>query len=100
MESKEYSWAYLTGNRLLSHGPCELIFAHLGPGAATTDAVLYDGENTSGDVIVTLQAAVVTGMPFNPPVPIYCRKGLYFAQGSSTSTTAFVQWRELGHKAG
>ena len=95
MESKEYSWAYLTGNRVLSHGPCELVFAYLVPGAVTTDAVLYDGENTTGDVIVTLQAASVTGKAFSPKVPIYCRKGLYFSQGSSTSTRVFVQWREL-----
>lgn len=95
MESKEYSWAYLAGSRLLSHGPCELLFAYLGPGIATTDAVLYDGEGTGGDVIVTLQAAAVTGMSFRPPVPVYCAKGLYFAQGSSTSTRAFVMWREL-----
>ena len=94
MESKEYSWVWVTYDQLLSHGPCELLFAYLVPSAATTDSVLYDGESTSGDPIVTLKAAVVTGHPFKPPMPIYCRRGLYADVGTSV-TGIFVQWRNL-----
>lgn len=97
MESKEYSWAWVTGDRVLSHGPCELVYAGLVPSAATTDSVLYNGENTTGDPIVTLKAATVRLMPFSPKVPVYCSKGLYVDVGTSVSGI-FVQWRELNGK--
>lgn len=95
VKSKEYSWAWVTADRLLSLGPCELICAYLVPSAATTDSVLYDGQNASGDTIITLKAATVRIMPFSPKAPVYCRKGLYVDVGSSVSGI-FVQWRELG----
>lgn len=94
MDSQEYSWAWITADRLLSRGPCELIAAYLVVSAASTDTHLYDGENTSGDKIVTLESAAVTGHPFKPPVPIYCRRGL-FADIGTNVTGLFVQWREL-----
>ena len=95
MESIEHSWAWVTGDRLLSHGACELLFAYLVVAAASTDSHIYDGENTTGDKIVTLESAAVTGHPFKPPLPIYCRKGLYVDVGTNV-TGIFVQWRELG----
>lgn len=94
LESKAYSWAWVTASRLLSYGPCELLFAYLVPSAATADTILYDGENTSGDPIVTLKCEVVRGHEFKPPVPVYCSKGLYVTK-SATATGIFVQWREL-----
>lgn len=97
VESKEYSWAWVTEDRLLSHGACELVYACLVPSGATTNSILYDGENTSGEIIVTLKAATVRNIPFSPKVPVYCRRGLYIDIGSSV-TGIFVQWRELGHR--
>jgi len=92
--SKEFSWAWVTADGLLSHGPCELVSAYLVPSAATTDTVLYNGENDQGDPIITLKAATVRIMPFNPKEPVYCRRGLYVDVGSNVSGI-FVQWREL-----
>ena len=94
MESKDYSWAWVTGDRLLSLGPCELVYAALVPSAATTDSNIYNGENATGDKIVTLKAATVRIMPFSPKVPVYCSKGLYIDVGTSVAGI-FVQWREL-----
>lgn len=99
MESKEYSWKWVTADELLSHGPCELVYACLAPSAATTDSALYDGESTGGERIITLKAATVRVMPFSPKVPVYCRRGLYVDVGTSV-TGIFVQWRELGYKEG
>lgn len=93
-EAQAVSWELLTSSRLLSRGPCELLFAYLIPSAATTDSYLYDGVNTSGHKITPLVAASATGTPFKPPVPIYCRYGLYLAVGSNV-TGVFVMWREL-----
>lgn len=94
MDSQEYSWAWVTADQLLSRGPCELVSAYLVVSAASTDTHLYDGENTSGDLIATLESAAVTGHPFAPLVPIYCRRGLYVDIGTSV-TGCLVQWREL-----
>lgn len=98
-ESKDYSWAWVTADRLLSHGPCELVYACLVPSGATTDSIIYNGESTSGKGIITLKAATVRIMPFSPKMPVYCDRGLYVDVGTSV-TGIFVQWRELRHKRG
>lgn len=94
MESKEYSWAWVTVDQCLRQGACELLAAYLVPSGATTDSALYDGENTSGKLIATLVQAVVTNLPFEPPVPIYCRRGLFVDVGTSV-TGILVIWRNL-----
>ena len=99
VESKKYSWAWLEASRLLSHGPCELVFAYFVMGGATSASVLYDGESTSGDVILKWDASDANPVAFPTPVPVYCRKGLYVSCGDAM-TGIFVMWRELGHKEG
>lgn len=94
LESKVYSWAYVTASRLLRDGPCELVFAYLVPSAATTDTNLYNGRSASGELITTLKAAVVTGHEFKPPVPVYCLRGLYVSL-SANASGVFVMWRNL-----
>jgi hypothetical protein len=98
-DSKEYSWKYVTATELLSHGPCELIYARTLSAAAESATYLYDGENTNGTLIVQFINGVLNGQEFSPRVPVYCRHGLYFVKGTGT-TGIFVQWRELGHKEG
>lgn len=98
-DSKEYSWAWVTADRLLSHGPCELVYALLDPGATADYATLYDGEDTNGDIVAIVRAATMTSKAFAPKEPVYCRKGLYIDVATAT-TKVFVQWQELGHKEG
>lgn len=92
--SKEYSWAWVTADRKLYQGECELIFAHMAVSGAETDTHLRNGVDANADVIVTLKSVVVTGLSFNPPVPVYCSKGLFADIGSATGGL-FVQWRNL-----
>lgn len=100
MDSKAYSWKFITADELLSHGPCELLYALLVPsGAGTCTATLYNGENTSGEKIVDFRCAESKEQEFNPPQPVYCRLGLYF-DALTIVKGIFVQWRELGHEAG
>jgi len=100
VESKEYSWAWVTASELLSHGACELLYAQaVSDGGEIKDTILYDGENTNGDQIINLQRGTEGNIILSPKVPIYCRRGLYVDIGSSTEGV-FVQWRELGHKEG
>lgn len=97
--SKAYAWRWCEKDQVLTRSPCELVYAHLVVSAASTDSYLYDGENTSGEKIVPLVAAAVTGLEFRPPVPIYCRRGLFVDVGTNV-TGILVQWRELGFDKG
>jgi hypothetical protein len=94
VESKEYSWAWVTGDRLLTDKPCELVYAHLVPSAASTGTILYNGTGAKGDEVINLVAAGAGGVEFSPPVPVYCEKGLYLVAGSAF-TGCFVMWRHL-----
>ncbi len=95
MESKEYRWAWVTADLLLTVGACELLYAFVASDGQTTGkAILYDGENITGDKIATIESIANNGTPFSPPQPVYCRQGLYV--DFSAGVGVFVQWRELG----
>ena len=93
-DSKEYSWAWVTADRLLTDLECELVFAHMAVSGAETDTHLRNGVDANADIVVTLKSAAVTGHKFNPKEPVYCRKGLYVDIGDNV-TGIFVQWRNL-----
>ena len=94
MDSKSVSRQWVTADALLAEKECELLYAYLVPSAANADVSLYDGENTTGSLIATLKEAAVSGHEFTPPVPIYCRKGLYIDVGSNV-TGVLIMWRLL-----
>lgn len=73
---------------------CELIAAYLVVSAASIDSAIYNGADTSGDKILALESAAITNLPFEPPVPIYCSKGLFVDVGTSV-TGILVIWRNL-----
>ncbi|OGN97555.1 MAG: hypothetical protein A2Y89_06730 [Chloroflexi bacterium RBG_13_51_18] len=93
-ESKNYSWKWATADELLSHGPCELIYARTMSADAESDTFIYDGENTTGVPIIEFENGVKEGQLFAPPVPVYCRQGLYVDIGTNT-IGVFVLWRGL-----
>lgn len=101
VESIEYSWKCVTGDELLSHGACELVYAKLVGDADDDDgigsAILYDGENTNGKKIIELNSGGHWNLDLAPPVPIYCRRGLYIGN-TATLDGILVIWRELGHR--
>jgi hypothetical protein len=94
LDSKAYSWAYVTGDRLLHTGPCELLCAEMDPSANSGAVTLYDGRGTGGQRIIGIQAKYQTNRPFKPKVPVYCMTGLYVDVGDNV-TGVFVQWRGL-----
>jgi hypothetical protein len=94
MESKEYSWAWVTADMKLTDQTAELVSAHLVVSAASTDSAIYNGADTNGDKILALASAAVTTLPITPPVPIYCSKGLFVDVGTNV-TGILVQWRNL-----
>lgn len=96
VESKEYSWKWVTADELLSHGPCEFLYCKLTIDNQTGSAILYDGENALGTQILKLASAGNYNCECLPAKPIYCRFGLYV--GSLTTAEILVQWRELEHE--
>lgn len=97
VESKEYSWKWVTADELLSHGACELLCVKFVPdSSATATCTIYDGENTNGDIIVAFRTAQSRQADFKPAKPVYCRRGLYL-DSIANVLGVFVQWRELGH---
>jgi len=99
MDSKEYSWKWVTADELLSHGACELVYAFITPSDPEAEVYIYDGENTNGRKIFRFVTANQNNRVFNPPVPVYCRRGLYVDITKGTEGI-FVQWRERGQKGG
>ena len=94
VESKNYSWEFVTASRVLCNLKCELVGAYLVPSDAAADATLYDGEGISGSKIITLESEVKRTLPFNPNVPVYCSRGLYLSKGENV-TGVLVIWRGL-----
>jgi len=96
MESKAYSWAWVTSSRVLSRRNCELIYAHaISDGGEIKDTWLYHGGDATGEPIINLQMGAKGNPKFNPKEPVYCANGRYIGIGSSIEGV-FVQWRELG----
>jgi len=96
VESKEYSWKWVTADELLSHGACEFLYCRLTADTDVGSVILYDGENASGKQIVKIATSGLYNSECKPTKPIYCRRGLYL--GSLTTAEVLVQWRELGYR--
>ena len=94
LKSSDYQWDYVTADRILGKGPCEVLYANLVPSGASTVNYLKDGVDTNGVTIVCLECAVVTNLEFKPPKPFYCSQGLWVDIGTGT-TAILVQWRKL-----
>jgi len=93
----EYSWAWVTADRILTTGPADLVYAAVVPSASTTDSAIYDGVDANGQLVVMLAAAVVAVWEFAPTRSVYCRSGIFVHFGTSV-TGIFVQWRERGRR--
>lgn len=77
-DSKEYSWKWVTADEILSKVACDFIYSHHVPSTAGTSTInIHDGENTNGELIAKCRTAESRATVIFPPVPIYCRKGLY-----------------------
>lgn len=99
LESKEYSWKFITADECLSHRACELCCTYQVPNKPNSEVDIYDGENTNGDRITRVETSSQCCLSFCPKEPVYCRRGLYINIIKGT-LGIFVQWRELGHKGG
>jgi len=93
-EVKEYSWKFATVDMVLCNGPCELEYFNVAPSAGAAECALYNGVDTSGELIIPVYLAVQLNYEYNPNPPIYCSKGLFIDIGDNV-TGVLVQWREL-----
>lgn len=94
IESKEWSWEFVTADKVVAEGPCEINRLHLVPSGASTGTAVYDGASTEGTKIIGLVAATRTThhTPFVPP--IYCGQGIYIDIGTNVEGV-LIQYRRL-----
>jgi len=98
MEKEYAAWDWVTADQIVSHGPCELLYAHLIPkSAATATSTIYDGVNTNGDIIASFRTAESRACEIAPPEPIKCLKGIYVDVAAQTKGI-FVMWRPLRYE--
>ena len=89
---------WVTAAELLTTQPCELLYAQaVSDGGQIKDTIVYDGENTTGELLINLQIGTKGNVTFSPKEPVKCQRGLYVAIGSSTEGV-FVMWRNLPRK--
>lgn len=94
VESKDWGWTWLTGDRLVVRGPCYLRKAKLTPdGSNAANATLYDGIDTRGDVIIVLRCGATGNDNVNWSVPVFLKQGLY-ADLSTNITGLHVQYKK------
>lgn len=90
----KYKWSYVTVGSKLCQGKAEIAAVILCPSGASINNFIYDGVDTEGDKILTIESAVQTIAPFIPPEPIPIAKGIFIDVGINT-TAMIIQWREL-----
>lgn len=84
-------WEWITAARIISHKPVRLLALTITPSNTNAELTLYDGENTTAPVIVTLFTAVKVSWPFCFHHKLQTSRGLYI--GSFTSITGvLVHW--------
>lgn len=99
MDSKGYSWKFVTVSQIISKVACELCCVNVEPSDANANVNLFDGEDTAGRKIIGLFTSVKINREFYPCMPIYCRKGLYVEIVAAT-TGVFIHWREAPSEKG
>lgn len=94
-DSKEYSWKWLTAAELLSLRPCELTYVLLTSGVGASAITMYNGQDTSGEVIALIECLASRSTEFKPFAPIYCQRGLYAGTFTDNVYGVLIQWREI-----
>jgi len=89
---------WITSDAFLTNQPCELIYAQaVSDGGEIEDTIIYDGVNTSGELLINLQKGAGGNVTFSPKEPVKCHNGLYVDIGSKTEGV-FIMWRDLPRK--
>jgi len=93
IDSKEYSWKWITADELLSKGACELSHAILTCDGGNCSASIYDGESSNGKLVVTFKALQNRSVVASLYPHIFCRRGLFVDLGTDC-LGMLIQWRE------
>lgn len=87
IESKEISWVQAQASQLICKSACDLIQVILVASTPTLQAQIYDGENTSGDLILDVKVNYSRNLVF--PHGMYMRRGIYFRNQTKTLSALF-----------
>ena len=99
MDSKDYSWKWVTADELLSKTACDLCQIVLTCNVGNCNMKVYNGESETGEYVMRLKGlqnrSVNAGIHNHP----YLRRGL-FVTLDGNCLGAFVQWRSRPSKEG
>lgn len=99
MDSKEYSWKWVTADELLSKTAVDLCQIILTCANGNCNMKVYNSENDIGDYVMRLKALQNRSVNAGILCHIYCRRGL-FVTLDGNCLGAFVQWRPRPSKEG
>jgi len=99
-DAKEYSWKWLTASELLSYTACDLTYVLVTSKTSACSITLYDGADTTGRVIATIESLANRSFEFSPCNPIYCRRGLYYSNVGQNVLGTLIQWRPRAPQEG
>jgi len=88
------AWTRITSSQVLAKGPCLLHSVFITPSAANADVTIYDGENATEPMVITLVMATAGITGFSPSPALELERGLYIAIGSNI-TAVLVQYEPL-----
>ena len=87
IDSKEISWVKAQASQLICPSACDLIQVILCASTPTLQVQIYDGENTSGDLILDCKTNYSISLEF--PHGMYMRRGIYFRNQTKTLSALF-----------
>lgn len=87
IDSKEISWVQAQASQLICKSACDLIQVILVASTPTLQVQIYDGESTSGDLILDVKETATVNLIF--PHGMYMRRGIYFRNQTKTLSALF-----------
>ena len=99
MESKQYSWKWVTDDEIVSKMACEICMIALTCDGANANVTVYDGEDDNGELVMVVKGLQNRTVDINIDHHIYCRRGIYLVM-SPAVFGVFIQWKMCPSKEG
>jgi len=97
IDSKEISKMRVTDSQLITPHSADLIQIIVTHSTGTANWKVYDGENTSGDLVLDMKTQYTRNFTF--PHGMYMRRGIYFYRDTKVQS-ALIRWRNRPSKEG
>jgi len=88
------SWKWFTANEIAEKGPGIISYVIVSAKGEATAVTLYDGADTNGELIATLETTAAQSRPYAFHDHLHFKKGLYVAVDTNT-LGILVVWHPL-----